>query len=99
MRAPSMAFLDYMGVAVRRASSHIPTSKEMLEMHFWPTTGLTFTLITLVPEHSAGWGTVADAGPFHGLLGLYGHCRASSHIPTSAKLIEIHLQVMSRQRN
>ena len=39
-----------MGAPVCRGSSHIPTSKEMLEMHFWPMTGLTFPLITLVPE-------------------------------------------------
>ena len=53
-----MAFLDYMGVPVRRASSHIPTSKEMLEMHFWPMTGLTLPLITLVPEQDMKWGNL-----------------------------------------
>ena len=55
-RAPSMAFLDYMGVPVRRGSSRTPAYKERLKMHFWTPTGLTFPSITLVPEHIAGCG-------------------------------------------
>ena len=55
-RAPSLAFLDYMGVPVRRGSSRTLAYKERLRMHFWTPTGLTFPSITLVPEHIAGSG-------------------------------------------
>ena len=84
-RAPSMAFLDYMGVPVRRASSRIPTSKHRLKMFFSRTMGLTFSLITLEPEHIAGCGLRLKRAPSMAFLDYMGVpvCCSSSRTPTS----------------
>ena len=72
--APSMAFLDYMGVAMRlSAFPPLPACWRWLS-------GQAGTYVSFnnsgTGAHS--WvGTVAEAGPFHGLLRLYGGCRAS----------------------
>ena len=94
--APSMAFLDYMGVPARCASERIPTSAKVLEMAFWPGSGLAVPLITQEPEHLAGWGRWQKLAPSMAFLDYMGVPvrRASERIPTFAKLIAIHLQMM-----
>ena len=90
-RARSVAFLDYMGVPVRRSSSRTPTSKHRLKMLFSPPTGLTFPLISLEPEHLEECGRRLRRAPPLAFLDYMGVPvrRSSSRTPTSKHRLKV----------